>query len=127
MSQVTTHPSDPETDAYHEALAAERLLVRTCRACGEAHHYPRTNCPFCFSDETEWREASGQGRIYSFSRLRTKAGPDPVLAYVTLDEGPTMMTSIVDAEFEGLAIGGRVRLVIRPGADGAPAPMFTPA
>ena len=124
MSQTTALPPNSETDSYHEALAAGRLLVKTCRACGKAHHYPRANCPFCFSAETEWREAAGEGRIYSFTRLRSNGGPEPVLAYVTLDEGPTLMTSIVDADFKDLTIDGRVRLVVRPGADGAPAPMF---
>ena len=124
MSPTAAHDANPETDAYHKALEAGRLLVRTCRACGEAHHYPRANCPFCFSGDTEFRDAAGRGRIYSFTRLRTKGGADPVLAYVTLDEGPTLMTSIVDADFADLAIDRRVCFVVRPGADGAAAPMF---
>ena len=39
----------------------------SARACGQLHHYPRTICPFCFSDKTDWIEASGKGTIYSYT------------------------------------------------------------
>ena len=39
----------PETQAYWDAAAKGKLLVKKCTACGQAHHYPRTLCPFCFS------------------------------------------------------------------------------
>ena len=42
---------------------------------GQAHHYPRTICPFCFSDKTEWIEASGKGTIYSYSVMRRAPVP----------------------------------------------------
>ena len=91
----------------------------------DCHHYPRPICPFCFSDDTEWIESRGTGTIYSFSV--TRLSPPYAIAYVTLDEGPTMMTNIVDCDFEGLAIGQRVSVVFVP-TDGGPAvPMFRPA
>src|SRR5262245_41257308 len=84
----------PETKAYWDAAARGQLLVRKCTACGETHHYPRTICPFCFSNKTEWITASGKGVIYSYSLMRRAPVPY-VMAYVTLAEGPTMMTNIV--------------------------------
>jgi uncharacterized protein len=116
----------PETAAYWEAAAKGTLLVRVCRACGQCHHYPRTICPFCYSDRTEWKEACGRGVIYSYSVMRR--APQPyAIAYVTLEEGPTMMTNIVDCDFDALAIGDRVRLVMQPSDNGQPVPMFVPA
>ena len=44
------------------------------------------------------------------------------IAYVTLDEGVTMLTNLVDCDFERLAIGTAVRVVFRDAI-----PMFTPA
>ena len=41
-----------ETQAYWDAAGKGKLLVRKCTACNQAHHYPRTICPFCFSDKT---------------------------------------------------------------------------
>jgi len=114
-----------ETQAYWEATAKGKLLVRHCTACGEKHHYPRSICPFCFSDKTEWTEASGKGTLYSFSVMRRAAEPY-VMAYVTLAEGPTMMTNIVDCDFDALKVGQAVKVVFVPSEGGAPVPMFTP-
>jgi len=117
---------NPETAAFWDAARAGKLLVKHCRACGEAHWYPRAACPFCFSTETEWREAAGTGTIYSFSVMRRAAEPYAI-AYVTLAEGPTMLTNIVDVDFDRLRIGQEVRVVFRPTDGGPPVPMFTPA
>jgi uncharacterized OB-fold protein len=114
-----------ENEPFWNATAQGKLLVKRCTACGEAHHYPRTLCPFCFSDKTEWTEGSGRGTIYTFSVMRRAAEPY-VMAYVTLDEGPTMMTNIVDCDFDALKIGQKVKVVFKPSEGGAPVPMFTP-
>jgi uncharacterized OB-fold protein len=115
----------PETAPFWEAAAQGRLLVRTCTACGRGHHYPRPICPFCGSDRTEWREASGRGVIYSYSVMH-RATPPYAIAYVTLDEGPTMMTNLVDCDFAVLRIGQPVRVVWTPSDGGPPVPTFTP-
>ncbi len=116
----------PETKDYWDAAAQGKLLVRKCTACGEAHHYPRTICPFCFSDRTEWITASGKGTIYSYSVMRRAPVPY-AMAYVTLAEGPSMMTNIVDCDFDKLRIGQAVTVVFKPTDGGPPLPMFTPA
>lgn len=113
----------PETEHYWEAAARGVLLVKGCRACGKAHHYPRTICPFCHSDQTEWWPSAGKGVIYSFSVMRRAPSPYAI-AYVTLDEGPTMMTNIVGCDFDAIAIGQRVRLAPKPADGGPPVPMF---
>jgi uncharacterized protein len=114
----------PETMPYWEAAAQRKLLLKHCTACGADHFYPRMLCPFCFSDRTEWREASGTGTIYSFSVMRRAEIPYAI-AYVTLAEGPTMMSNIVDCDLDAIRIGQRVRLVFKPAENGQPVPMFT--
>ena len=116
----------PDTQPFWDAAAAGRLLVKRCTACGEAHHYPRPLCPFCGSDRTEWREASGRGSVYSYSVMRRAPVPY-ALAYVTPDEGVTMMTNIVDCDLDAIRIGQAVRVVFKPTEGGPPVPMFTPA
>lgn len=124
MTPNPAPPSNPEIENYFDALREGKLLIKSCRQCGKPHFYPRAGCPFCFSEATDWLECSGKGIIYTYSVLRAAAGPT-VLAYVALEEGPTMMTAIVDSPVDALSIGASVHLAIRPGADGAPAPMFT--
>jgi len=49
------------------------------------------------------------------------------IAYVTLDEGPTMMTNIVDCDLDSIRIGQKVKLTFVPSENGPKMPMFTPA
>ena len=111
---------------FWEAAKAGRFLIKRCKDCAKAHWFPRALCPFCMG-ETDWEEASGRGEIYTYSITR-KALPQPfVIAYVTLDEGPRMMTHIVDCDPEAARIGQRVKLVFKPTeGDGPPLPMFCP-
>ena len=115
----------PETTPYWEAAAQGRLLLKYCTACAAYHFYPRALCPFCFSDKTEWREAAGTGTIYSFSVMRRAEVPYAI-AYVTLAEGPTMMSNIVDCDLDTIRIGQQVRFVFKPADNGQLVPMFTP-
>jgi uncharacterized OB-fold protein len=116
----------PETKAFWEGAAQGRLLIKKCLACQQVHYYPRAICPFCGSDRTEWQQASGHGSIYSWSVMRRAEVPYAI-AYVTLEEGVTMMTNIVDCDLDGIRIGQRVRVVFKPTEGGPPVPAFTPA
>jgi uncharacterized OB-fold protein len=118
-------PVTPEGEAFWQAAQEGRLLVRVCTACGKPHWYPRAICPFCMSSATEWRAASGRGTIYSFSVMRRAAQPYAI-AYVTLEEGPTMMTNLVDCDFDRLAIGQEVTVTFKATDGGPPVPCFRP-
>ncbi|WP_448658460.1 Zn-ribbon domain-containing OB-fold protein [Sphingomonas sp. CJ99] len=111
--------------AHYWAAAGEgKLAVRTCNACGELHHYPRAICPFCHSDQLDWREAAGTGTIYSFSVMRRAPVPYAI-AYVTLDEGVTMLSHIVGTDFDAIRIGQRVTVDFAPTeGDGPKVPVF---
>ncbi len=116
----------PETEAFWAATRQGKLLIKHCDACGENHFYPRALCPHCFSDQTRWLETAGRGTIYSCSVLRRTPVPY-CIAYVTLDEGPTLLTNIVDCELDDVHTGQRVSLIFKPAGDAAALPMFTPA
>ena len=117
----------PENEPFFASCKKGVLLVKECRACAKLHYYPRAFCPSCFSDDVEWRAASGRGTIYSYSVTRLGV-PEPfAIAYVTLEEGVRMMTNIVDCDLDGLKIGMDVRLTFKAASDGTPLPMFTPA
>jgi uncharacterized protein len=114
-----------ETQAFWSAARAGRFVVPVCTACGRAHWYPRALCPFCASDKIEWRQASGRGTIYTYSVMRRAKEPY-CIAHVTLAEGPTMLTNIVDGDFDALRIGQAVTVVFRETDNGPPVPMFKP-
>jgi uncharacterized OB-fold protein len=90
------------------------------------HHYPRALCPHCFSDKLDWKQASGKGKIYTYSVMRR--APEPyVIAYVTLDEGVSMMTNIVECDFDKVRVDLPVKVVFKASENGQPVPMFAPA
>jgi uncharacterized OB-fold protein len=49
------------------------------------------------------------------------------VAYVELDEGPRVLTNIVDCDMEALAVGQSVEVVFHPTSNGAALPRFRPA
>jgi uncharacterized OB-fold protein len=122
---ITAPPLTPEAQPFWEAAERGELLIKGCQQCGQVHFYPRAICPFCMSDKTEWKPASGRGTIYSYSTLK-RAEPPYTIAYVTLEEGPTMMTNIVDCDPDTIRIGQKVAVAFKPTDGGPPVPMFSP-
>lgn len=118
-------PVNAEAEPFYAAGREGRFMLKRCGDCGKPHWYPRAVCPHCFSSNTEWVAASGHGVIYSFSPMR-RVDPPYTLAYVTLAEGPTLMTNLVDCDVDRLAIGQKVRVVFKPSEDGTPVPCFAP-
>ncbi|ATE61176.1 Zn-ribbon domain-containing OB-fold protein [Thauera sinica] len=116
----------PESLPFWEAANEGRLLVKKCAACGEFHHYPRDICPHCLSADTAWVQAAGTGTVYSFSTMG-KGEAACTLAFVTLDEGVTLLTNLVDCDPANVGIGQRVRVSFKPSDGEYAVPMFTPA
>ena len=114
-----------ESQSFWDAARGGRFVLPVCAACDKAHWYPRAICPFCDGAEIEWRDASGRGTIYTFSVMRRAKEPY-VIAYVTLAEGPTMLTNIVDCAVDGLHIGDQVAVRFAETENGPPVPVFKP-
>jgi uncharacterized OB-fold protein len=115
---------DPDNAPFFDALRDGKLLIKTCNACKEAFFYPRALCPFCLSEST-WVEASGDGEIYSYTQVATRAG-SYVLALVTLAEGPTLMTNVMTDAPEALAVDQRVRAQFIRTTGDEKLPVFVP-
>jgi uncharacterized protein len=118
---------NPESKPFWDAANQGQLLIKRCTTCNEAHYYPRTICPSCGSSETIWETSQGEGVIYALSTMRRGANAPYTLAYVTLAEGPAVLTNITDCDHDALTIGQRVKLRFVASEGGAPYPMFTPA
>jgi uncharacterized OB-fold protein len=128
MTSPVKYPApqgNPETKPFWEAAGEGRLLIKRCNSCGEAHYFPRALCPFCFSDQTVWEESKGEGEIYSYSLMRKSATGPYAIGYVTLKEGPSLLTNFVDCDFASLTIGQKVKVVFKPSDGGPPLPFFT--
>ena len=122
-------PDAPEptvdTAGYWQAAAEGRLTIGSCRSCGKVHFYPRRRCPECLGAETELRQVSGRGTVYSYSVMR-RAKVLYAIAYVALEEGVTIMSNLVRCDFDAIAIGMPVEVVFVAAGNGAMVPMFRP-
>ena len=124
----------PEHDTlpYWEAAREGRLLIRRCGACGRAGFYPRPFCPTCWSDDVRWETASGRATLYTYSVIHQNELPPfhawlpYVAAIVELEEGPRMMTNLVDFDVDRIAIGMPLEVVFREHSDTITAPVFRP-
>ena len=122
-----------DTAEFWAAAREHRFVIQRCNSCGEHQFYPRGVCSHCLSSELEWREASGNGTIYSYS-VNHRA-PHPgfaddlpfVLAIVELEEGPRMMTNIVVSDPDSVTIGMAVTVTFDDVTDQVTLPKFTPA
>ena len=63
------------TEPFWAAAREGKLLIQRCRACGRAVFYPRGLCPHCWAEALDWEEASGAGRLRSFSLVRKPGHP----------------------------------------------------
>lgn len=104
LTRPLPSPITPEARPYWDGLREHRLMLPRCRDCGRAHHYPRVVCPFCGSRRLEWIQASGRGRLHTFAiahQILNRAFRVPlpvVLAMVELEEGPRLLTNLVNVE-----------------------------
>lgn len=124
-------PVTPETEEFWGATIRGEFLGRRCRSCSSFIWYPRPICPFCYSRDTCWEELAGTGSVYSYSIVRRAGGAwsdvvPYVLAYVELDEGPRIMTNIVDCQVNAVNIGDRVEVVFDDTGAGSALPRFRP-
>jgi uncharacterized OB-fold protein len=125
----------PEVKIFWDATVQGRLLLPRCDACQTVIWYPRPFCVECASTRVSWFEASGRGQIYSYTINRRGGANHPdfrgageyVLAYVELEEGPRVLTNIVECDPELVAIGQAVEVVFHDTGEGSALVRFRPA
>ena len=93
----------PDTQPFWDAVKRHQLLLPKCKACGQLHYFPRRFCPHCFSWDLEWVRCSGKGKLYSYVINHCPAPgfeeeAPYVIAVVELDEGPRMLSNLIDIE-----------------------------
>ncbi|HXQ18416.1 MAG TPA: Zn-ribbon domain-containing OB-fold protein [Acidimicrobiales bacterium] len=136
MSGVLPTPAPvptPESEEFWAATAQGKLLLRRCDDCQTPIWYPRGFCPVCGSFRTSWSEASGRGVVYTFTVVHRSGVPGYrealpyVVAYVELEEGPRLLTNIVECEPDDVEVGMAVRVVFFDTGKGSALYRFAPA
>lgn len=117
---------------YWKAGLSGELKLPKCGSCGEVYWYPRTNCPKCGSDNQGWVVSSGKGKVHTFTVVRHSRDPffqgitPYVVAMVELEEGPKIMSNIVQCDVGSVRCDMQVSVVFEKLKDIA-IPLFRPA
>ena len=119
----------PDSKPFWDGCRAGRLLLPTCKSCGRAHLPAGPVCPFCLSDELEWKEAAGTGTVSTWVEVHKVWFPAfardvPYNAIqVELDEGPRLTARLVGAGRKP-QVGDRVRIAFDRVDDELTMPVF---
>ena len=125
-------PVTAETAPFWEACSEGRLLMQRCRGCGHWQFNPRRLCVSCGGRALSWRQASGRGRIKSWTVIRRPvseafaADAPYVVALVALAEGPTVMANILGCDPETVAIGQLVQATFEQRGEAVAIVQFEP-
>jgi uncharacterized OB-fold protein len=123
----------PETLPFWEGCKQHELRIQLCLSCEQYYFYPRPFCPYCFSEDVEWKVVSGDGTLQTYVINHRPApgfestGPY-VIAIVELAEGPHLMTNIVNVEpsQDHLPVGLPVTVVFDDVTEDITLPKFQP-
>jgi uncharacterized protein len=93
----------PETAPFWEGVSLGSLRLPRCQECTRWFFPPSPVCPTCTSREVKWFAASGRGTLYSYviayRPLPEWQSTSPMsVALVELQEGPRLVSTVVDCE-----------------------------
>lgn len=119
-----------DSSFFFEGVAAGKLLIQRCGACGVLRHPPRPACPECRSLDWDTVESTGRGTVYSFVVVHYPQVPAfdyPLpIALVELDEGTRLVADLVDVAPDEVRIGMPVAVRMVAVDDDLTLPMFAP-
>ncbi len=123
----------PETKPYWEACREHQLHIQHCRDCGHYQFYPRIICTSCMSRYVEWVRSTGTGKVSSYTIITRAvsaaytADVPYIVALIELEEGPTMMSNVIDCNVELVKTGMPVTVVFEDWSEEISIPKFRPA
>lgn len=122
----------PDTAHFWEGTRNHKLLLQRCTDCGTVYFPPRSFCPENRSSNIEVFEASGKAKLISYTinhRQHPSFESPYAIAIVQLEEGPMMMSNIVDCEQtpEALVLDMPLEVTFEKVSEEITVPLFRPA
>ena len=110
----------PEIPPLHApfwaALREHRVVMQQCDRCGLFRFIPTEICS-CGAPEYTWTPIAGRGEVYTYTvvhRAPTRAyqrDAPYIIGHVTMEEGPRMISTVLDCNPEDMKIGMPVEIV----------------
>jgi uncharacterized OB-fold protein len=127
MSRILPRPT-PLSQPYWDGCRQGILRLQQCSDCARYQFYPRTFCSHCNSTTLAWQDVSGRGALASYTIVErgiSAAYPAPyVVALVDLEEGPRMMSGLMESDPAKLRVGAPVSVCFTDWSDDIAMPLF---
>ncbi len=126
LANTTTYP-------WWKAAAEHRLVVQRCTACQHTRLPPAPVCPECRAAESDWKEVSGRGEVYTYTLVHRAIAAGQklpcIIAVIALEDagGVRIISNLVDVNPEELEIGLPVELVWEDMSATLAIPRFRPS
>lgn len=132
MTERALPTPTPETQHYWDGAKAGELRLQRCDACEHVYFPPRPFCPACSSRNVSVFRASGRGTLHSYviNHMKTPGFEPPyAIAVVELEEGPRLMSNILEcpATPEALVLDMPLEVTFEEVSDEITLPQFKPA
>jgi len=118
---------------FWEGCNRGELLLQRCASCSRLRYPAAIACPTCLSPDATWEQVSGSGKVFSFAVFHrvyhpSRQGKVPYnVSLVELDEGPMMLTNVVEVDNAKLDVGQPVQVTFERIDDELAIPVFKPA
>ncbi|MFT4796715.1 MAG: putative OB-fold protein [Candidatus Azotimanducaceae bacterium] len=120
VKKVATRPlpiaEEFDTKEFWAGTKDKEFRYQQCADCDTVIFYPRRHCTGCTSGNLEWKVASGNATVYSYSVVRQSYHPffrnlvPYVVAWIDLDEGPRILSNVMNVAAEDVEIGMKLKL-----------------
>ena len=125
--------ADAITLPWWQAAAEHRLVVQRCTACNETRLPPAPICPACRSADSDWKQISGRGELYTYTVVHRPIAAGQQLPYIIAvielhdSGGVRIISNLVDVNPDEVEIGLPVELVWEDMSQDLAMPRFRPA
>jgi uncharacterized protein len=117
---------------FWEGCKQHELIFQQCSECGQTRWPPSLLCNSCHSQKTQWIISRGIGKVFTFAVYHTAFHPafasdiPYVVAVVALDEGPHLLSNIVECRPEIVHCDMQVTVVWENVSEEITLPKFRP-
>ncbi|MBM4763677.1 Zn-ribbon domain-containing OB-fold protein [Bacillus sp. B15-48] len=122
MSEAIKKPiptPDGDSKQFWDGCQEGKLMIQKCQDCRNHIFYPREVCPHCMSEHLDWVEATGKGKVYSYTIARRAGHPSYkgdlpyIVALIELEEGVRLMSNIIHCDVEEIRCDMDVEVIFQ--------------
>jgi len=121
------------TEFFWDGCKQHQLLLQQCTSCSAFRFPPSPICPECLSTGSKIEEVSGQGTVHTFGVYHRLYHPGfkeeipYVVGIIELDEGPRLLSNVIDSDPKDVYCGMPVHDVFEEITEDSTLYKFAPA